>query len=123
MIFKPTQKFQLFMIDGHEVLFSDSCISNEDRELLAQRGLFTYGARHDETGYMCQIRDHIMVDHLGDLISKTELPVKSDPKYPKLGSFWDVNEKEDVAWTPLYINLDQYLKGDYQSLFKFIHKS
>ena len=72
---------------------------------------------------MCQIRDHILADHLGDLISKTELPVKSDPKYPKWGSFWDVNEKEDVAWTPLYINLDQYLKGDYQSLFKFIHKS
>ena len=54
-----------------------------------------------------------MVDHLGDLISKTELPVKSDPKYPKLGSFWYVDEREDVAWTPLYITLDQYLKGDY----------
>lgn len=62
---------------------------------------------------MCQIRDYIMVDHLGDLISKTELPVQNDPKYPKLGSFWDVNEKEDVAWTPLYITLGQYVKGDY----------
>lgn len=62
---------------------------------------------------MCQIRDHIMVDHLGDLISKTELPVKSDPKYPKLGSFLDISEQEDVTWKPIHITLDQYLKGDY----------
>lgn len=113
MILKPTQTFQLFIIDGHEVLFSDSRISSEDREVLAQKGLHVYGARHDEKGYMCQIRDYIMVDHLGDLISKTELPVKSDPKYPKLGSFWYVDEREDVAWTPIHITLDQYLKGDY----------
>ena len=113
MKIKPTQTFQLFIIDGHEVLFSDSRISSEDRKLLAQKGLFTYGARHDEKGYMCQIRDYIMVDHLGDLISKTELPVKSDPKYPKLGSFWYVDERENVDWKPIHITLDQYLKGDY----------
>lgn len=113
MNLKPTQTFQLFIIDGHEVLFSDSRISSEDRNKLTQKGLHIYGARHDEKGYMCQIRDYIMVDHFGDLISKTELPVKSDPKYPKLGSFWDVNEKEDVTWTPIHITLDQYLKGDY----------
>lgn len=113
MKIKPTQTFQLFIIDGHEVLFSDSRISNEDRELLVQRGLFTYGARHDETGYMCQIRDYIMVDHFGDLISKTELPVKSDPNYPKLGSFWDISEQENVTWKPIHITLDQYVKGDY----------
>jgi len=54
-----------------------------------------------------------MVDHFGDLISKTELPVKSDPNYPKLGSFWDISEQENVTWKPIYITLGQYVKGDY----------
>lgn len=44
---------------------------------------------------------------------KTELPVKSDPKYPKLGSFWYVDEREDVTWKPFYPTLGQYVKGDY----------
>lgn len=65
-------------------------------------GLYCYDVRHDDDGLgvACEVKPFVKVNHLGTILSKTEIPMGAD------GSYYP---KEDINYLGVLMTVDDYV--------------
>lgn len=95
------EKFELVMLDEYPVLFTCARI---DRGTVPE-GLHCYDVRHDDDcqGKACEVKLHVLVNHWGTILSKTEIPLEDG------GSYYP---KEDLNYLGESLTAGEYLQMD-----------
>ena len=96
MIDARQESFELVMLDDYMVLFTCARIERNT----VPENLFCYDVRHDDNcqGLACEVRNRVLCNHWGTILSKTEIPLEDDGGYyPEeginyLGECLDVEE-------------------------------
>ncbi len=95
------ENFELAMLDDYMVLYTGSRI---DRNTVPEN-LFCYDVRHDDDcqGIACEVKPHVLVNHWGTILSKTEIPMTEG------GSYYP---REDMNYLGETLTVEEYVRLD-----------
>lgn len=93
------ENFELAMLDDYVVLYTGS---RTDRNTVPEN-LFCYDVRHDDDcqGIACEVKPHVLVNHWGTILSKTEIPMTEG------GSYYP---REDMNYLGETLTVEEYMR-------------